>query len=99
MPLIFFGVWSIGYATFWCYLVRDFGGRGLAHSDPGVARSHGWDLVAVERRLGLAWEPTLQGLVDGWGGAVENRARVRSEFDAQNMLTALEGVYRQVLAL
>ena len=31
--------------------------------------------------------------------AVKDRARVRSEFDAQDMLTALEGVYRQVLAL
>jgi membrane-associated phospholipid phosphatase len=42
-----------------------FGGRGLTESDPGPAREHAQDLVALERALGLFWEPWLQGLVDG----------------------------------
>lgn len=55
---------------------------------PGTA------LPFAERLAAVVADADLRGLM-----AVENRARVRSEFDAQGMLTAPEGVYRQVLAL
>jgi hypothetical protein len=42
-----------------------FGGRGLTESDPLPAREHAQDLVALERSLGIFWEPALQGLTDG----------------------------------
>jgi membrane-associated phospholipid phosphatase len=42
-----------------------FGGRGLTESDPAPALEHAHGLVALERALGLYWEPWLQGLVDG----------------------------------
>jgi len=61
------------------------GSRGLV---PGTAAAFAERLTAV-----LA-DADLRGRM-----AAENRTRARSEFDARDMLAALEGVYRQVLTL
>jgi hypothetical protein len=46
-------------------VVLYFGGRGITESAPGPAAEHARGLVALEERLGLAWESWLQDVVDG----------------------------------
>jgi glycosyltransferase involved in cell wall biosynthesis len=67
---------------------REVLGKGSAGLVAGTA------VAFAERLAAVVADADLRGRM-----AVENRARARSAFDAQDMLTALEGVYRQVLAL
>jgi glycosyltransferase involved in cell wall biosynthesis len=67
---------------------REVLGEGSTGLVPGTAAAFAERLIAV-----LA-DADLRGRM-----AAENRTRARSEFDARDMLAALEGVYREVLAL
>lgn len=47
-------------------IVVYFGVRGLSHEDVGAAVDHGFDLLAVERTMGIAWESPLQHSLLRW---------------------------------
>ncbi|MGH8868884.1 MAG: phosphatase PAP2 family protein [Actinomycetes bacterium] len=48
-----------------------FGGRGITESAYAPALDHARDVVAFEKTLGIYWEPTVQGLIDGSTWAVD----------------------------
>ena len=63
VPLIFLGVFSLGYATFWCFLVRGFGGRReLLRSRRGLPTrpdTRSWESLPLITRYWMRLVPAL----------------------------------------
>lgn len=63
MPLMFLAVFSAGYAAFWCYLVRPYGGRReLMRSRKGLStepQTRDWDTLPLITRYWMRLVPVL----------------------------------------